>query len=201
MKSLKIVLLFCLISTSQAAVYRWQDASGNTQYGDRPPAGAMAEQVELPELSTYAPPPVTEKVPIEDLTEPAATTETGQVQRYTRLVITQPTNGQTIRTDDGLVNVAVDLRPRLQEMAGHRLIAAVDGRRIPGGSSMVSIRAARGSHRLQAAVIDAKGKVVAKSRVIGFDIRPKTRLSIPGELGGTPGIEPGPPVAVPFSAN
>ena len=201
MNYLKIVLLLCLISTSQAAVYRWQDASGNTQYGDRPPADAMAEQVELPELSTYAPPPVTEKVPIEDLTGPAATTETGQVQRYTRLVITQPTNGQTIRTDDGLVNVAVDLRPRLQEMAGHRLIAAVDGRRIPGGSSMISIRASRGSHRLQAAVIDAKGKVVAKSRVIGFDIRPKTRLSVPSELGGTPGFEPGPPVATPLPTN
>jgi hypothetical protein len=201
MKYFKIMLLLGLFSTAQAAVYRWQDASGNTQYGDRPPAGAAAEQVELPELSTYAPPPPREKAPSEDQFDPAVSTETGEVKRYTRLQITQPTNGQTIRTDDGQVNVAVDLRPRLQEMAGHRLIAAVDGRRIPGGSSMISIRATRGSHRLQAAVIDANGKVVARSRVISFDVRPKTRLLIPGELGGIEGIEAGPPVAVPLPAN
>jgi len=122
-----------------------------------------------------------------------------QVQRYSRMMITQPTDGQTIRTDDGRVTVAVDLRPALQESAGHRLIAVVDGRRLPGGSSSIQIRAARGSHRLQVAVIDANGKVIAKSRQIGFDIRAKTRLPIPRELGEIQGVEPGSPIATPPS--
>jgi len=199
MKYFCLALLLCLVTASQAAVYRWQDSSGNTKFGDQPPAGVAAEQVELPELSTYAPPPVPEKA--EPAAAPAA--ETGavpaQVQRYSRMMITQPTDGQTIRTDDGQVTVAVDLRPALQESAGHRLIAVVDGRRLPGGSNSIQIRAARGSHRLQVAVIDANGKVIAKSRQIGFDIRPKTRLPIPRELGEIQGVEPGSPIATPPS--
>jgi hypothetical protein len=162
MKRLATLLLLCLATTAQAAVYRWIDTYGEVQYGDKPPAGVAVEAAE------------------------------GKVKRYRRLLITQPTDGQTIRSDDGLINVAVDLRPALQEVAGHRLIAVVDGRRIPGGGSRIPVRVPRGSHRLQVAVIDVDGRVVARSRKISFDMRPKTRLPIPAELGGIEGLAPAP---------
>lgn len=184
MRSALIVLLLCLASASQAAVYRWQDASGKTQYGDSPPAGVAAEEVELAPLSTYAPPPPTPAA--EPAAEAEVEAEAGPVQRYRRLAITQPTDGQTIRSDDGQIRVAVDLRPALQETAGHRLIAVIDGRRVPGSNGSVTVRVDRGSHRLQVAVIDSDGKVLARSRQIGFDVRPKTILPIPKELGGQP---------------
>ena len=158
----------------------------------------VVEEVELPELSTYAPPPAAEP----GYTSPAGEADfapaQGRVQRYRRLAITQPTDGQTIRSDDGLINVAVDLRPALQEIAGHRLIAVVDGRRIPGGGTRIPVRVPRGSHRLQVAVIDVDGRMVARSRQISFDVRPKTLVPIPAELGGIEGLTPEP---TPLPAN
>ena len=184
MKWTLLALLACLATTTQAAVYRWVDANGDLQYGDKPPGGVVVEEVELPELSTY---------PGEADFAPAQ----GRVQRYRRLAITQPTDGQTIRSDDGLINVAVDLRPALQEIAGHRLIAVVDGRRIPGGGTRIPVRVPRGSHRLQVAVIDVDGRMVARSRQISFDVRP-TLVPIPAELGGIEGLTPEP---TPLPAN
>lgn len=179
MKTLPLLLLLTLAGASQAAVYRWQDASGALQYGDNPPPDSGAVAVELPPLSTYAPPP-----PTPPAAAPAAevATEPAEVKPYRWLAITQPIDGQTLRSDDGLFRVAVDLRPALQEEAGHRLVAVIDGRRIPGSSSSVSLRATRGSHRLQVAVIDSDGKILARSRQIGFDVRPKTLLPVPSEL-------------------
>lgn len=198
MKWTLLALLACLATTTQAAVYRWVDANGDLQYGDKPPGGVVVEEVELPELSTYAPPPAAEP----GYTSPAGEADfapaQGRVQRYRRLAITQPTDGQTIRSDDGLINVAVDLRPALQEIAGHRLIAVVDGRRIPGGGTRIPVRVPRGSHRLQVAVIDVDGRMVARSRQISFDVRPKTLVPIPAELGGIEGLTPEP---TPLPAN
>ncbi len=189
MRGLLLALLACSATMTQAAVYRWVDAYGDLQYGDKPPSGVAAELVELPELSTYAPPPAAEPA----YTAPGSDAEfapaEGKVKRYRLLAITQPTDGQTIRSDDGLINVAVDLRPALQEIAGHRLIAVVDGRRIPGGGSRIPVRVPRGSHRLQVAVIDVDGRLVARSRQIRFDVRPKTLVPIPAELGGGEGLE------------
>ncbi len=187
-----IALLLCFAVPAQAAVYRWVDANGELQYGDKPPSGVAVEEVELPELSTYAPPPVAEPAYAPPGDEAEFAPPKDAVKRYRRLVITQPTDGQTIRSDDGLISVAVDLRPALQEIAGHRLIAVVNGRRIPGGGSRIPVRVPRGSHRLQVGVIDADGRLVARSRQIRFDVRPKTVVPIPAELGGIEGLAPAP---------
>jgi hypothetical protein len=182
MRSTILTLLLLTAFAADAAVYRWIDADGNQQYGDSPPSGVPAEQVELPPLSTYAPPPAPPEEEAAPPGEEVVGEDAGPAQRYRRLVITQPANGQTIRTDDGLVDVTVDLRPALQVEQGHRLIASIDGRRIPGQRSSIGIRVGRGSHTLQAAVIDKEGKVLARSAQITFDIRPKTRLPVPREL-------------------
>ncbi|MDX1593506.1 MAG: DUF4124 domain-containing protein [Gammaproteobacteria bacterium] len=197
-------LLACLLLLSGAsygAVYRWIDADGSVQYGDSPPRGSGAEEVELPELSTYAPPPAPEPpAPVDEAVE-AEEKGGNEPRRYRYLAITQPFDGQTIRTDDGRIHVAVDLRPALQESAGHRLVAVVDGRRIPGDGSRIPVRVPRGSHRLQVAVIDSEGRVVARSPRIAFDVRPKTRLQIPSELGGIEGLESPSGGSAPFQAD
>ncbi len=44
-------LLFCgcWVSVAQAAVYRWVDADGQTQFGDRPPSDLPVELMQIPE--------------------------------------------------------------------------------------------------------------------------------------------------------
>jgi hypothetical protein len=204
MRYLTLLLLLAFATAANAAVYRWIDPDGNTKYGDSPPSGVVADEVDLPPLSTFSPPPAEE--PATEAVEEPVEEEAVTAQPYRRMIITQPANGQTIRTDDGLVTVAVDLRPALQKKAGHRLIASVNGRRIPGQSSSIDIQVPRGSHRLQTAVIDSDGRVVARSNQITFDIRPRTRLQVPRELREIEGPGPAPPGAepptpTPFQAN
>ncbi len=53
----RVLLCAALIAwsgTSLAVVYKWTDAQGKVQYGDRPPDGVHAEVVELP--GNHAPP-------------------------------------------------------------------------------------------------------------------------------------------------
>ena len=112
------------------------------------------------------------------------------VQPYTRMAITSPTNDQTIRTDTGRLAVTVNLQPHLQKAAGHSLVAIAGGKRIQGSGNAIPILAGRGTHQLQAAVIDASGNVVAKTRLITFHIRPDTRLPVSRELQQIQGIQP-----------
>lgn len=60
-KSLILVLLHAaLLVMAPAAlgedIYKWVDEDGNTHFGSRPPAAAQAEEVEVSETNTSAPP-------------------------------------------------------------------------------------------------------------------------------------------------
>jgi hypothetical protein len=150
MKKLPLLLLACIAASAQAAVYQWQDDRGKTQYGDTPPPGVTAEPVDLPPISTVPGQPAAGAAPAAtEATAGDATTG----QPYTRIAISSPGNGQTIRTDTGRVDITVNLQPALQEAAGHRLVAVVDGVRIQGSAAGVAILAPRGSHRAQVVVL------------------------------------------------
>lgn len=179
MKKLSILLVACLTASAHAAVYQWQDDKGKTQYGDTPPPGASPEAVELPPISTVPGQPAAGAAPASAEAEAGDATA---AQPYTRIAISNPGNGQTIRTDTGRVDIQVVLQPPLQEAAGHGLVAVVDGTRIRGSGSSIAILAPRGSHTAQVVVVDSSGRAVARSGQITFDIRPDTVLPISREL-------------------
>ncbi len=179
-----VVLALGLVSLSQAAIYQWQDAGGKTEYGDNPPPGVIAEPVELRPLSTVGP----QAQPGE--TAAPAPGDAPGVTPYTRLTILSPSQGQTIRTDTGRIEIRVDLQPALQETAGHRLVAIVDGTRIQGAGSLVTFLAGRGTHRAQVAVLDAEGNTLVRSGQISFDVRSDQRLPPSRELKAIQGIRP-----------
>ena len=47
MKGLIIPLLVLVTPVTQAGAYRWVDANGQTHFGDRPPANAAPDKLEL----------------------------------------------------------------------------------------------------------------------------------------------------------
>ncbi|MEQ8185051.1 DUF4124 domain-containing protein [Marinobacter salarius] len=47
MKGLLIFLCFLVTPITQAGTYRWVDENGQTHFGDRPPANAASDEVEL----------------------------------------------------------------------------------------------------------------------------------------------------------
>jgi hypothetical protein len=69
----RLLLLAALIAWSGVAgavVYKWVDAKGEVQYGDRPPDGVHAEVVEL--LGTHTPrPAASETAPVKTATPPS----------------------------------------------------------------------------------------------------------------------------------
>ena len=198
MKYVLPVLLLCLSTSLQAASYSWQDSSGKIHFGDNPPAGVDARPVDpapgnvMPAPDAPAEPSSQTGAPVVETTPSATEPATGAMpaQRYTRLAISHPANGQTIRTDTGAITVRVDLQPALQSAAGHRLVAVAGGTRIQGSGNSIAIRAGRGSHQLQVAVIDASGKTVARSGQISFDVRSNKRLPMSRELSEIQGIQP-----------
>ena len=58
-----------------SSAYTWTDANGQVHFGDRPPAGAAAEQVEI-RVNTYSAPPMVEPLDFETAEEPRQTRQT-----------------------------------------------------------------------------------------------------------------------------
>ncbi|MDX1594906.1 MAG: DUF4124 domain-containing protein [Gammaproteobacteria bacterium] len=183
---LPLLLAGLLIADAQAAVYKWQDESGATRYGDNPPADAVPEPVELPEISIMPGTPATKAAPAADEGESGAAAGAA----YSGLAITSPPDGQTIRTDTGRVEIAVRVAPPLQSTLGHRLFVVVDGQRFAAGENGLAVKAARGTHRAQAEVVDAEGRILARSAPASFTIRPDSLQPFPRELRQVEGVRP-----------
>lgn len=172
--------LYCVLSLilSQSAIYadgfyKWKDARGNTQYGDRPPANANAQPMDLPKITiinNYADQwkpmdfvePSTIDEPIKGETQSASNT-------YTKLVFLAPKLDQSIRANDGDVSAMVSIKPPLKK--GHQLAFSIDGKSMGKSSSRTKnfSNLSRGSHTITVKVVDLKGKVL-KSSSVGFNV-------------------------------
>lgn len=150
-----IILLF-LAGSAHADVYKSINADGEVVYSDTPTQGA--EVVEMPELPTYTPPPVTEPVAVKD--EPAETAA------YNELAFLKPENDATIRSNEGIINAELKLSPQLRLRSKHRIQFYLDGE--PYGEPGTSIRTTmgnvdRGEHTLTASVLDSSGEELISS--------------------------------------
>ncbi len=162
MQKTGIVIVSLLMSlAAYAQIYRWVDSNGNVHFSDRPHKGA--EKIELPEVQTFSPPPVPESKP------PAEEDDTDASSYYTSVKITQPESEATLRDNQGMVSVLVNLQPNLR--VGDSLQLLYDGN--PLGSPQTTTafilnNVYRGSHTVSVQVLDSKGNVVTQSESITF---------------------------------
>ena len=156
-----LALLICLVPTlaSAGVVYKYIDKQGNTVYTDQPRPGA--QRVDLPEPSTYTPP----KYPPRD-TSSAKATKDGTGQVYSRLTLTDPEPDATIWDNPGDLLVVYTLEPDLRTKLGHRMVVSVDGEAVaPVNGTKVELKNIdRGTHQLQARIIDSDGEVLIESQ-------------------------------------
>lgn len=99
---------------------------------------------------------------------------------YAELFIVRPRAGETVHSNDGLVQVQVVLDPVLQASADHRFRALLDGQLWPAAwvAQTLNLRdVARGTHRLQVIVTDAAGRQLAASETVEFHLRRASRLA------------------------
>lgn len=164
-KSLTVMAgVICLGSGSvSAAVYKSIDAQGNVVYTDEPQDNA--KPLELPPLSTIPPPKSVNLAPAEKSDSGDADT------KYEQITIISPTQDETLRNNAGNVNVSMALSPGLNKAAGHRIQFFLDGQTYgePGMSeNIVFQQMDRGTHTVEAAVVDGSGKELLRSSANRF---------------------------------
>ena len=165
MKVLLVLLVGCLLSVASIAdIYKWVDAQGNVYYGDEPGGRAAKKMEQLPGLSTYAPAPVKVQQPepakTPDKKAPPEKDEVG----YRSISIVKPENGETIRSNPGMVEVFVALAPPLGKT--DHLRVTLDGKPVPGQHKKTVVQLAnvdRGEHQISVAVYNSRGRMLMRS--------------------------------------
>lgn len=155
-----LFLLLPLATSAQAEIYKYYDQDGNLVLSDAVPEeqAEKAEKLQPREVMTV--PAVKPERPraLRTAAKPAPRADSAYA-----IVIQSPTADATYRREDGDVPVAVSLNPSLQE--GHRFELLLDGKSAPDLASVSAAELDRGSHELEARVVDANGKVLHRAKV------------------------------------
>ncbi len=141
-------------------IYTWIDEKGNRIYSDAPREGA--EVMEIKKGTNYTPPD--NAIPDWNTMKPKVVLEEGEA--YSNFAIVSPSNNATVRNNSGTVQVALDIRPKLNK--GDQIKLEMDGVAVESSSStIISLsNVDRGTHTLVAYIVGAKGKVVATTSAV-----------------------------------
>jgi len=187
--STKLLLLLFSVSAYPAFaadIYSWTDENGERHYSDTPQEGA--EEVQLSPTNTFSAPAP------EPASAPLAGDEEDGAAVYDDFQITSPAQDEVLWNTAGTVTVSMSLSPRLKP--GHRVRLTMDGKPIPGfrprSLSHTMNEVERGTHSLQAAIVDARGKPLTEAEAVSFTVQQNTLLN-PNNPNNIP-----PPVPVPL---
>jgi len=163
-----LIIVLLLAVTCFAEVYQWRDADGNIVFSDKPVRGAKRITIRKPQVyssdnKTQNGAPLIAPVP-KERPKVRRLYPTTDANTYKRVAITKPRQQETIRDSLGRIQVTVDVEPPLKE--GNQIILYLDGNRIglPHPTNRFSIQGIhRGTHALQAVIIDEFGTEIGRS--------------------------------------
>ena len=168
MSRLLIIILSCLpLLVSAGEFYKWVDKMGVVHYSDKP--FPNAEVLSLPD-PVYTPAEASDPEG-----KDAADTGTG----YSKFSLAQPEQGETIRSNQGMVNCSFFLTPGLR--SGHKIVVTVDGQKLKEklASTQFSLKdISLGTHTLKADIVDDKDQILVSTNVVSFHLR-KQAISQP----------------------
>lgn len=136
-----------------ADIYKFLDENGNVVFTDHPEVGA--EKIKKQELQTISAQPVPKPVARKKKEEPVS---------YTAFAISSPKNDDTVRENNGMLNVDLEIEPSLRTKEGHKVTILLDGKAVAKPSSATSFTLDgldRGEHTIAATITDKKGNEVA----------------------------------------
>lgn len=136
-------------------IYTWIDKKGNRIYSDNPREGA--EELKIQKQTEYTP----TKVENPWATTPKVVDEKNIA--YTYFAVASPSPDATIRNNQGSIQVAFDVRPKLQP--GHEIILLRNGTEAGRSKTpLISLNNIdRGSHALSGQIVTANGDVLISS--------------------------------------
>ena len=142
---------------ADAAIYKFYDEDGNVVFADQP--GPNAEEIESRDVQTIKTPRV----------RPTTKLTNDQMKKkfsYDELKITSPNDDETIRENNGDINVDLKIKPQLRTKLKHKIVLLLDGKPVgePGSATSFALHGVeRGQHSLSAKVIDKKGETITTS--------------------------------------
>ena len=162
-------------------VYRKFHPDGVVEFSDKPLKGG--EEIKVDEAPAYrfvSPSLDAQKkpVPVQKQNTAPTTTPTLRTKKltpathYSVLSITSPKRDETIRANDGSINVSFTLSPDLQLHNGHKLIDLLDGRialKTTHAQALKNVE--RGTHTLVLQVVDKSNKVLIHSDSVSFHVK------------------------------
>lgn len=170
-------LVLVCTTTVSAEVYRIVDEHGNVTFTNEAISGA--EPVQLKPLSVYSAPVVNSSAKI-------SVADADKAQAYESVEIISPRPEETVRDNPGNVPVTVSSKPSLNSSKGHKYQFFLDGKPV-GKPQTVATKTLsnvdRGEHLVEVAVVDARGKELARSQPTRFFLHRQTVFN-PARSGG-----------------
>jgi hypothetical protein len=161
-----VLVMFCLLPVPVVAeIYQTHDEHGNIIYTDVPPKeGAPA--VKLPPVNVFETPDPFE---FPNKTPAAATI---REFRYHKLEIVSPADDETILINTANISIEITLLPGVNRSAGHRLELLWDNRVLAQNQLSYQIADAdRGSHVIEARVVDENGQILIRAAPVTVHIK------------------------------
>ncbi len=174
----RIAFLLVLVvapALAVAAVYRWVEPDGTVVFSDQPHRGAR--KVIIPPANVYEP----GKLP--NPTPAASTTQGAVLHRVLR--ISAPAPDATVRRNNGDITVRMEVKPPLRTDRGQAIALVLDGKRLAKryrAPRAVLRNVDRGTHTLQAQILNGAGKVLMSSPSVTFHLMRYSRLLAPARL-------------------
>lgn len=167
-----LLILMFLFTMPATGAYRWTAPDGTVIFSDNPPH-PDAEKIELPLTSTIPAQPLPKTTP----QKASKTAPPPNATFYTRLLIAQPENDQTIYENSGDINIDITINPTLNKRRGHKIVIELDGVAVVTTTSTQAVlpNVDRGTHMLRARIIDAEGRTVI-AHEIQFHLRRRSIL-------------------------
>ncbi|WOX04166.1 DUF4124 domain-containing protein [Microbulbifer pacificus] len=156
-------------SSSGTSVYKIVGPDGRVTFSDTAPAGSRAEKVKIGPTNVQ-PIALPVPLPVRKLS-PRSDEDRGDLGPV-NFAIVSPSNDATIPPGQRFIVLQVALEPVPRD--GYAFYAVIDGQRWSGTSSGTSLDISaleRGSHTIQAVLLDASGRPLAQSQMIQVHVK------------------------------
>ena len=166
-----LALALTLPLAAQEKVYKKIHPDGSVEYSDKPIPGG--ELMNVPKGTVVTLPKPADFKAAETTGERKAAEKKQAAEHaavYTRFEIVRPKDDEAIRSNSGDFTAQLVLEPGIVE--GDRLRWKMDGNVVEGAGSLTLImrNVDRGTHTLQAEIVDGQGKVIKSTPVVTFHL-------------------------------
>lgn len=164
--SMLLYLFSSLASTAEMKIYRWVDEKGKVHFSDTAVPGTQEIEVKINNLfSIEKTEGILNQLPIADKPDDVA------IINYQATILT-PQEDQTLRSNDGTINIYVSTKPEKENTQTLQLY--LDGKKLGSPQISPTMRALninRGTHQVQVVLLDKNGKELTQTQVVTIHLQ------------------------------